>query len=161
MTLNTKDRRHLFGAVKNAKMELSELGRLAQTHWLAISEHYPNVTLDEYQFMPDHMHGILVIRYVGDAVAAQNFEPRQRQHRYQQTLPKSVGSIIRAFKSSVTQWSRERNLSQTVWQRNFYEHIIRSYREWEAIRAYIRQNPAQWERDHIKTARTASNDSKF
>ncbi len=159
-------------------MHLSRLGKIVEQYWQEIPKHYPNVTLDTFQIMPDHVHGIIVIEYavrasVADVsksvraaympnaaaeerkdcvgaigyVGVQNFKPRH--HRYQHTLPKSVGSIVRAYKASVTQWSKEHDAAFTVWQRNFYERVIRNYEEWEMTRTYIRQNPERWESQHI------------
>lgn len=90
-TLITKNRWHLFGEVVHAKVRLSALGCIARAYWREIPKHYPNVALDTFEIMPNHVHGILVVE---TQVGAQNFEPQR--HRYRHTLPKPIGSIIRA-----------------------------------------------------------------
>ncbi len=64
-------------------------------------------------------------------------------------IPGSLGAIVRAFKSATTKRINTLNGTSgaSVWQRNYYEHIIRNENEWEAIRAYIQNNPIQWDRD--------------
>jgi putative transposase len=118
---------------------------------LEIPRHYPKIALDEFVIMPDHVHGILKICDMdGDCrggvdgchnvgvqnfVRVQNFEPlhskspskihEYRQHVFQHTLPDSIGSIIRAYKSSVTMWCRRNGFPQFKWQRSFHDRIIR------------------------------------
>lgn len=146
----------MFGSVENGQMRLSRLGEIAEQYWKEILRHYPGVSLDEFQIMPDHMHGIVVIGFsvevpVADAsqsVRAAYMLPqhaRQQQHRYQHVLPKSVSTIIQTYKAAVTHWSRKQGMFYDVWQRNYYERVIRNYEEWEMIQAYIHQNPENWE----------------
>jgi len=99
--------------------------------------------------MPNHVHGIL---FVGDSVGAKNLSPLQRAQQPRGTS-KTIGSIVRGFKIGVTKWFRKnmvgaKNLSPLhVWQRNYYEHIIRNEAELNRIREYIINNPAGWDAD--------------
>jgi glycosyltransferase involved in cell wall biosynthesis len=93
-------------------------------------------------------------------VGVQNFEPL-RQNRYQRTIPKSIGSIIRGFKIGVTKWFRQNTSIYNVWQRNYYEHIIRSENELNHIREYIISNPLQWQYDIENTNQITGRGEKF
>ncbi|WP_422091031.1 transposase [Tenacibaculum ovolyticum] len=61
ITICTKNREHYFGKIKNKEMQLTEVGKLAETYWMEIPEHFPFVTLGNFVIMPNHMHGILII----------------------------------------------------------------------------------------------------
>jgi putative transposase len=78
-------------------------------------------------------------------VGVQNFEPLQ--NRYQHIIPKSLGSIIRGFKIGVTKWARQNLFLDTVWQKNYYEHIIRNDKELYKTRKYIELNSLKWTED--------------
>ncbi len=133
VTICARDRECLFGEIINEEMYLNDLGRITQRCWEEIIIHYPKAELDEYIIMPNHLHGIIFI--IDDSVGVQNIEPL-RQNRYQHIIPGSVGAIIRGFKIGV-----KKNCGQTVWQRNYYDHIIRNENSLEEIRNYIYSNP--------------------
>lgn len=132
ITLCTKEREHLFGRLRNGVVGLSNIGCFVQQCWQDIPKHFPNVVLHAFVIMPDHIHGIIEI--VGaNVVGANNHSPlRIRPNGTSRTL----GSIIRGFKIGVT-----RLAGFSVWQRNYYEHIVRSANEYERIVEYIIQNP--------------------
>lgn len=142
ITICTHNRKCLFGDVVNGEMILNAFGDIVKNCWLEIPEHFPHVGLDEYVIMPDHVHGIIIIK---NNVGVQNFEPPQNQ--YQKIIPKSIGSIIRGFKIGVTKWFRQNTDIYIVWQRNYYEHIVRNEYELNKIRTYIINNPKNWEFD--------------
>ena len=143
VTICVQDRRCTLGEIRDSKMHLSPIGKIALRCWLEIPKHFPNVSLDAYVIMPDHMHGILVI----DApVGVRHVEPRHNS--YQHIIPQSISSIILQYKSSVTRLSRRGNHSDFRWQRNYYEHIIRSEDDLNRIRDYIGNNIIQWQYDH-------------
>ncbi len=70
-----------------------------------------------------------------------------QRNKYQHIIPKSLGAIIRGFKIGATKWFRQNTSTKTVWQRNYYEHIIRYKEEYFTIRNYIRTNPKNWKDD--------------
>jgi REP element-mobilizing transposase RayT len=127
-------------------MILNAAGKIAAKCWQDIPVHFPKTKLHEYVVMPDHIHGIVeIIKIVG----AQNLEP-PLENKFQQIIPQSIGSIIRGFKIGVTKWFRYENQgdqNMRVWQRNYYEHIIRNDAEYIRIANYILNNPAKWSRD--------------
>lgn len=148
VTICTKNRIHLFGKISNRQMKLNDQGKIVSGKWNEIPQHYPNVELDEFIVMPNHIHGILHITYT---VGVQNVEPLQnveslqnRVNRYQHIIPGSVGSIIRGFKIGVTKWFRKNTDIHNVWQRNFWENIVRNETDLVRIREYIKHNPAKW-----------------
>ena len=97
--------------------------------------------LDAYIVMPNHIHGILII----NNKRVQNIEPLQ--NRYQHILPGSLGSIIRGYKIGVTKWFGQNTNVEKVWQRLFYDHIIKNDKSLNKIREYIINNPATWNID--------------
>ena len=108
---------------------------------------FSRCNLDTFVIMPNHVHGIVVIRE--PAVGAKHFSPL----RIDDVAPKlrspskTVGSIVRGFKIGVTKWFRKNGRTDKIWQRNYYEHIIRNQDPLNRIRQYIQENPLQWQFD--------------
>lgn len=152
ITICTKDRACIFGEITDGELRLNEFGKIVENFWLEIPEHYPMVELDEYIIMPNHIHGIV---FIPDCVGVQDFEPLQqklqsdilKKNRFQHIIPRSIGAIIRGFKIGVTKWFRNNTNIVFVFQRNFYEHIIRDEPDLNRIREYIVNNPARWQDD--------------
>jgi putative transposase len=138
-------------------MILNKFGNVVEEEWMRTKEIRKYVDLDYYVIMPNHLHGIIIIEQSIDDVGAtrrvaQNKEDRaiQRIAPTKQTLiSNSLGSIIGQFKSSVTKRLREisGNSDLKIWQRNYYEHIIRNEIDLQNIRKYITDNPLKWEID--------------
>ena len=156
VTICTDEREMLFGEVEKREMRLNEYGRIVRDSWLEIPKHYPFVTLDAFIVMPNHIHGIIVIRRNVDihGVGVQNIEPlhtggKEEIYHYQHTVSGSLGAIVRGFKIGVTKWFREHNVKHVVWQRNYYDHIIRNEPDYLCIREYILNNPISWEDDEL------------
>lgn len=150
VTIVTQGRACLFGRVVNGQMQLNDAGSMAEACWLAIPEHFPFVELDAFAIMPNHIHGIIVITAVG----ANNHSPPPPHSPLPPQSPQTfrspsqtVGSIIRGFKIGVTKWFRANTDVYVVWQRNYYEHIIRDEPALQRIRHYIAANPAHWTDD--------------
>ena len=141
VTICTKNREFLFGEIVNGVIVLNDAGKIAQQCWLEIPEHFPCVSLDKFVIMPNHIHGIIIINHVA---GVQNIEPLQQFNQFQKIIPNSIGSIVRGFKIGVTKWFRQNNILNVVWQRNYYEHIIRNEKELNKIREYIINNPLKW-----------------
>lgn len=159
VTICTKKRDCLFGEVRNGTVELSKIGQIVRDYWLEIPKHFENVQLDEFVIMPNHLHGIIVLEkrveciqpLQNNNVGVQYIEPSPgidpAPNKYQHVIPKSIGSIIRSFKAAATRWCRENSLEGQIWQRNYYEHIIRSEIPLNKIRRYIMGNPLSWQLD--------------
>ena len=147
ITLCTKARQCLFGDVVKGKMRLNSLGYIAFTYWQAIPDHFAHIQLDVFVVMPNHLHGILVIRDTpilaqpGDNPTTETFSKPVRG---------SIPTVIRTYKAAVTkQINLLCNTTHTslIWQRNFYEHINRDEKSLETIRRYITENPWRWADD--------------
>jgi len=143
VTIVTQDRRMVFGQVVNGEMVLNETGKIVEEVWGSIPAHFANVELGEFVVMPNHIHGIISIVNVG----ATHASPLPRIS--QGPAPGSIGSIIGSFKSAATRRVRafKNNHEKPLWQRNYYEHIIRNERDYLAIYDYIVANPINWEKD--------------
>jgi REP element-mobilizing transposase RayT len=166
VTLCTYQRAELFGDVVDGLMALSPYGEVVWEEWFKTGVIRPYVRLDETEFvvMPNHIHGIIWIIDAGatrppdDArvgatrrVAPTGGTPTPPKG----PAPGSIGAIIGQFKSAVTK--RINALRGTpgapVWQRNYYEHIIRDEQALAAIRRYITANPARWDLDRNNAVR--------
>lgn len=147
ITINCDKRAHYFGKIENQKMILNEAGMIANHCWLEIPLHFPNVILHEYMIMPNHIHGIIEITENNHSEDQLNYPPRQ--NAYQKIIPNSIGSIVKGFKIGVTKWFRINTNIETVWQKNYYEHIIRNEQAYENISKYIINNPMNWEQKPV------------
>ena len=143
VTIVTHDRKDLFGAIENGQMILSIEGQLVRQAWFDLPRHYANVCLDEEDFgiMPNHVHGIVVLLATANSIG--------------RLLKCDLTEIIRAFKSfSARRINQRRGISGVpVWQRSFYEHILRDEGEWDRARKYILQNPQNWQDDQENVSR--------
>ena len=145
VTICTHNRTSLFGEIKNNEMRLTAAGTVAHRVWEEIPQHFSNVATDAFIVMPNHVHGIIVI--------ANTLQPPHQS-------PKSaLGTIVGSYKSAVTkQINRGRGTpGASVWQRNYYEHVIRDETSLHDIRQYIVHNPAKWDDDpeNPRTTRTS------
>ncbi|HEV8720734.1 MAG TPA: transposase [Candidatus Binatia bacterium] len=164
VTTCTHERACLFGDVVDCEMRVNDAGRMVEQCWSAIPNHFPHVDLDAFVVMPNHVHGIIVI--TDRAVGAKNFSPlpdsNTSTHRPIRSPSKTIGSIIRGFKIGVTKWFRENTVTHIVWQRNYYEHIIRNEESLNRIRQYVLDNPVRWAFDRENpTASTAESDDAW
>ncbi len=164
ITICTHERRHLFGKIANKEMILNEYGQIVTQCWLEIPQHFPHTSLDAFVIMPNHLHGIVVLdntvvnlktthsetQHAGAEqhthVGAKNFSPLLPNGQFR-SPSRTIGSIVRGFKIGVTKWFREHTEIYTVWQRNYYEHIICNETDLQRIREYIINNPMNWEKD--------------
>jgi putative transposase len=167
VTICTHDRSCLFGNIADGEMCLNAWGIMATECWHAIPHHFPHVVLDEAIIMPNHLHGIIVIQGRGEASALPIHVPKElpktdasplQQGRPNGTQPGSLSAIVQNFKSiSTRRINGVRGMPGTpVWQRNYYEHVIRNERELEKIREYVATNPLKWALDRENPQRTGS-----
>ena len=158
VTVCTHNRECLLGEVVDGKMRLSAYGEIAKDEWLKTASVRPNVVLDAFVVMPNHLHGIIIIfaKNVGATRRVALPEGQRNVLVRRPTGPQSasIGAIVGQFKSIVTKRINERRGTPglPVWQRNYHEHILRDG-ELDRIREYIRNNPIQWEIDSENPAR--------
>jgi REP element-mobilizing transposase RayT len=170
ITICTHGRLHVFGRIVDATVRLNALGDVVNECWHAIPSHFPYVTIDEFIIMPNHVHGVVII---GDHAGARDLAPAtqtppapdhdtimvpsnpeigiQTRHR-PRIIPGSLGAIVQGFKAGVTRQARKRGVPvpPTIWQRNYYEHIVRNAADHDRIAQYIAENPANWEGDRFR-----------
>ena len=185
-----------FGTIENEQMLLNDAGKIADECWMNIPVHFPSAILHPHIVMPNHIHGIIELSIpdvgAGDflvgaenlVVGAEDFLPQQpiQQNKFQNMIPRSIGSIVKGFKIGVSKWFRQNdgegdvieggdvivvgtdvsivgaeNLlplrpkkfepKKSIWQRNYYEHIIRDWIAYQNIANYIVNNPSKWNED--------------
>jgi len=157
ITICTKNRECLFGEIIRGKMVLNMAGLIINKYWLELQNKFKNISLDVYQIMPNHIHGIVIINDVGnDLRVVPNVDKvrhigRTLQNIRQQQL---LFCIVRWFKTMTTsqyikgvinnQFSR---FNKQLWQKSFYDHVIRNEESLNNIREYIKNNPKKWGKD--------------
>ena len=142
VTICTKNKGNLFGRIVSGKIILNNLGIIARRELLHLHNTYSQVKVydDEYVIMPDHVHTIIWIMDVGATEPVAQFTASGLQSH-------SLGSIIGQYKSRVTKKINQfktRTISP-IWQRNYFERIIRNQKELLLIKKYITDNPLKWE----------------
>ena len=166
VTVCAYQRRCLFGVVKDGRVRLSRIGKIAAEEWLRSCGVRPEVTLDAWVIMPNHLHGIIIVGAHGDAppplglrwpdarngetrFPARDSHGRAHCHAPLHRQARSVASFVGGFKGAVTRRANALRNTQGVpiWQRGYHEHVIRDEAELHDIRLYIGQNPSQWDTD--------------
>jgi putative transposase len=150
ITICTYDHQCLFGEIENGKSLLNQNGKIVRTEWAKTPVIRPNVSLDEFVIMPNHLHGIIII---DNNVGAHRNVPLHQSStvgQFGKSISNSIPTIVKLYKSTVTKQINllRKTPAQPVWQRNYYEHIIRNDKELFNIRQYINNNPFQWELDN-------------
>ena len=138
VTICTFQRECLFGDVVDGEMRLNSLGEIAREEWLRTEIVRKNVSMDAFVIMPNHFHGILLM----DDSCRGEAAPRP-------VMAGSIGAILGQFKSIVTKRinALRDNPGCPVWQRNYYEHVVRNEGDLANIRQYIANNPLKWDLD--------------
>ena len=168
VTICVKNKECLFGEIVNGEMILNAAGKIAFDEWNRTPEVRPNIELDAFVIMPNHMHGIIVINDIAigrgvlhtpndtNANASDNYTDTQGVCNTPLRSPsQTVGAIVRGYKSSVTKQINILNngvgvthyAPTIIWQRNYPEHIIRNEQSYKTIADYIVNNPAKWRDD--------------
>ena len=155
LTVCAQNRQCVFGEIINGKMALNEAGEMIETNWNKLPRRFPNIKLDEFVIMPNHMHGVIII--VGaPLVGAQNNDIADRAAT--RAAP-TLGDIVGAFKSiAANEYIRSVKNNDwppfkgSIWQRNYYEHIIRDECDLNRVREYVVNNPYKWQEDEYYAA---------
>jgi putative transposase len=172
ITICTGNREHFFGKIvsidgKN-EMQFNEIGMLANEFWSEIPKHFPFVELGNYQVMPNHVHGILIIdkkNIVDDVVVetlhcnvSTNDQNEIKNEKMVKISPKpgTISTIIRSYKSVVTKNAHYIH-ADFEWQERFHDHIIRDSESFERIQNYIENNVANWKDDKFYKLIISSN----
>jgi len=166
ITICTKNRESYLGKIVNGKIQLSNIGILADVFLYEIRNHSKNVELGEFVVMPNHVHLILILhndKKIDDDIVVVVVETRHAlslqsqpqpqpqpqsigKNRFQNQGKNTVSSIIGSYKSAVTKHAHRLGY-EFGWQSRFYDYIIRNNTEYERIKNYIINNPQNWEKD--------------
>ncbi|MDJ1179806.1 transposase [Roseofilum sp. BLCC_M91] len=168
VTICVKDRVCLFGEIIDGQMHLNPYGEIVQAVWDGLADHYDHLGLDVFVIMPNHIHAIIVLHddvgaglIVGagfkpapttdpDVKPAPTGTPTEQPTKTKRASKRhGLPEIVRAFKTFSARRINElrQNPGVPVWQRNYYEHIIRNEESLESIRRYIVENPMRWSED--------------
>jgi putative transposase len=144
ITICVQHRSCLFGHVEEASCLLTPAGEMVDAKWRAIAERFPMVELGPHVVMPNHMHGLIHIDAPGSGTPVSDKQS------------KSIGSIIQWFKTGTTYdyisgvktegWP---SFAGRLWQRNYWEHVVRHERDYDRIADYIEANPFLWNEDAL------------
>lgn len=156
ITICTKDRKPFFGKIINKEMVLNDFGKLAHQQWQMLPTRFTRAELGVFRIMPDHMHGIIVLRdLVGETLAVAPIDQGQMSVATSgmgvnptPTNTQTVGEIVGAYKSltandclQIFKHLYPGKIMGKLWQRNYYEKIIRNNDAYDRITAYIIENP--------------------
>jgi putative transposase len=151
VTILTERRTTFFGEIINDEV-LSDIGKIVFDEWLKTLTIRPdmNLHLGEFVVMPDHFHAIITIGSNEFNEKTKSWTDAEvRQTKKMSPQKKNLSSIIRGFKASVTSKAREIN-TNFGWHERFYDHVIRSYEEYEIFSQYIKDNPRNWKKGKLK-----------
>ncbi|MGA2286030.1 MAG: transposase [Dehalococcoidia bacterium] len=154
LTICTQERNCILGEIVEGEVKPSRAGQMIETVWRQLPDFYDGVQLDAFAIMPNHIHGIILLVGAGPRACP---GPRQESGQPQgvaPTKPLSLPNAMHRFKSLTTtkylrgvrdgEWPA---LPGRLWQRNYYEHIIRNEVELAEVRGYIVENAARWVED--------------
>jgi REP element-mobilizing transposase RayT len=139
----------LFGRILDGEMLMNDWGKIVQQEWEKTTVLRPSVELDAFVVMPNHVHGIIVISHDDmDGRGMMHHAPTRRE--FPKPIANSLSSIGGAFKAAVTRRINQSTApGHPIWQRNYYQHIIRIEESLNAIRMYVTNHPALWEKDSL------------
>jgi len=153
VTICTQNRVRLFGDIVNGRMVLNDSGKMVENIWNEIPQNYNNTKIDFYQIMPNHFHGIINIVGTDPRVCPEREQTYTGQSQGI-ALKLSLPDLVKRYKSLTTKrfrdWLKQNDLpffGVKLWQRNYYEHIIRDEQDLNRIRQYIVDNLLKWQDD--------------
>ncbi len=152
VTICTQDRLPLFGKIKNRQMVLNDAGIMVKNWWNELSNKYPNIELHRHITMPNHFHGIIQI--VGADLCVCPDDERDGPILQGEHAGSPLQAMVQWFKTMTTNqyicnvkrfgWGPFKG---KLWQRNYYEHIIRDEKSYNLLSEYIVNNPRNWKAD--------------
>lgn len=137
VTVCAKNKQHYFGKIENCQMKENKVGKLIRQIWLELPLIFSGIALDEFTIMPNHIHGIIVIS------GSPKYKPSLK--------PATLSQIVRALKSKSNVFAHKQILpfisKLELWQKTFYDRVIRNEADLLKTREYIRFNVAKWGSD--------------
>ncbi len=144
VTICSEFKQCTLGTVEDERVRLSALGWIVHESWMAIPSHFARAKLHAWQVMPNHVHGIIEI--LRAAVVAQHAAPQDPRVTVAGPVPSSLSTIVRSFKAELTRRARaELNWDGEIWQRNYFDRVIRDGQEFADATRYIAENPMRWQ----------------
>lgn len=155
ITICTQNRACLFGEIVDGEMMLNDAGKMVDNEWLILPGRFANIRLRGHVVMPNHFHAVLEI--IDGAVSpATVIEPMMAVEPGAVVPAQTVGDIVGAFQSIVTvkyirgvKTEKWQSFNKKLWQRNYWEHIVRDESELDRICRYIKNNPQNWRDDTL------------
>ena len=163
VTIVAWHREFIFGEIVNKEMYLNKVGKIVEWEWLELPKRLSYVSLGAHMVMPNHFHGILFIHENVGATCQGRSMSQPKEKPLQAMIPEgidgsslprgskpaSLGAILAQFKSRVTKriWKIPEFKNTPVWQRNYYEHVIRNEIDLQNKTDYIESNPLLWDED--------------
>jgi putative transposase len=148
VTICAFERRCIFGEICGNKTVLSPIGQIISACWIEIPQHFPHAKIETYVVMPNHLHGIVTI-HSKRVDANPQAKTATAIESIGKPTPGSIPTIIRSFKAAASKRARESEYAkvESIWQRGYYEHVLRNTKEYVEITNYILQNSARWADD--------------
>jgi putative transposase len=142
ITIVTREREELFGCITDGEMKLNQCGQIVENAWHDLPNHFAHVELDAFCIMPNHVHGIIILKDEEGVGAGLRPAPTKYKRH-------PLSEIVRAFKSFSARRINALQNTQgaSIWQRNYYEHIIRDNEDYLSKSGYILNNPSNWAKD--------------
>lgn len=160
VTICTLGHHHAFCRIVDDEVHLSQEGFICEQVWLSLPERFINVAIDAAVFMPNHVHGIIIIKKPPVLVETSKIPERFKAHMQRleeerlATRPEvyklpSLGQVVRTFKAASTRLIRKNGSSSFAWQENYWLTVIPTKERLKLIRQYIHENPATWQNDRL------------
>jgi REP-associated tyrosine transposase len=144
VTICTDERRNIFGQVIEGRVLLTPLGEICSQCLQGIPEHFAHVKVAQFVVMPNHLHAILILD-VGARYIVPGDRGTRTPEQFRKPVTGSVPTIVRTFKAAVTRrTARELKWPGDIWQRNYYERVLRDGKEYAQASRYIAENPLRW-----------------
>jgi len=152
VTICTQKKVTVLGQIVDGVMQLNRFGNVVNRCWLGIPHHFPNVEIDTFVVMPNHFHGIIAL--IGNC-RGEVTSPTPKGAATAPLRRYTLGQIMAYFKYQTTKFINQicHTPGNRIWQRNYYEHVIRNENDLNDIRQYILDNPVKWDMDENNPAR--------
>lgn len=152
VTITTHQRIYLFGDVVKDEIVLNPYGRVAFEQWIRLGKRFHQSDFSKFVIMPNYIHGIIsIVRGAAEESQVSSVQNPPLRPYLTKLASNSLGVIVRAYKAAVTyRINAMRGFTDPpIWQRNYYDHIIRNEEDYEAIWNYIETNPRKWIDDRL------------
>ncbi len=148
ITMCAAKQKSIFGKIENGRTVLNPLSEIIRACWIGIPQHFAHASIKEFIVMPNHLQGIVTL-----SVGARYIVPFDREartpERFQKPVKGSIPTIVRTFKAAVARQARkELGIDgRSIWQRNYFERVLREGQDYADVSRYIVENPMRWEWD--------------